>query len=174
MALATAMVMVNTVVIVQGVFDLQRDGSAFAFFAFGIGSDRRRDRLMPIALSVVEERRLMLAGAVAVAAGLLAGTFFNPTSPGLLLLWAVLGFGVAWALTPVTYLIRRIAEPADLQALFAAQMSIANGCLLVAYSAGGLAWRGTGAWPDLRHAWRSGLRRTWRRRIGLWRMARRD
>ena len=37
-ALATAMVMVNTVVIVQGVFDLQRDASALAFFAFGLGA----------------------------------------------------------------------------------------------------------------------------------------
>jgi hypothetical protein len=47
---------------------------------------------------------------------------------------------VAWVLTPVTYLIRRLAAPADLQTLFAAQMSISNGCLLVAYPLAG--WLG--------------------------------
>ncbi len=137
-ALATAMVMVNTVVIVQGLFHLQREGSAFAFFAFGIGSIVGAV-VLPIALSMVEERRLMMIGAMTVAVGLLLGVLQSNLT-GLLLLWAMLGFGVAWTLTPVTYLIRRIAAPADLQTLFAAQMSIANGCLLVAYSLAG--WLG--------------------------------
>ncbi len=57
-----------------------------------------------------------------------------------MLLWLALGLGVAWALTPATYLIRRLAAPEDLQTLFAAQMSIANGCLLVAYPLAG--WLG--------------------------------
>jgi predicted MFS family arabinose efflux permease len=52
----------------------------------------------------------------------------------------VLGLGVAWVLTPVTYMIRRLAAPADLQTLFAAQMSISNACLLVAYPLAG--WLG--------------------------------
>jgi predicted MFS family arabinose efflux permease len=59
---------------------------------------------------------------------------------GLLALWALLGFGAAWVLTPVTYLIRRLAAPADLQTLFVAQMTIANLCLLVAYPLAG--WLG--------------------------------
>lgn len=137
-ALATAMVMVNTVVIVQGLFDLQRDASALAFFAFGIGSILGAV-MLPIALSMVEDRRLMMVGAVIVVVGLLLGTLQSNLA-GLLVLWALLGFGVAWTLTPVTYLIRRIAAPTDLQTLFAAQMSIANGCLLVAYSLTG--WLG--------------------------------
>ena len=60
--------------------------------------------------------------------------------PGLLVLWALLGLGVAWALTPATYLIRRIAAPSDLQALFTAQVTIANACLLLAYPLAG--WLG--------------------------------
>jgi MFS family permease len=137
-ALATAMVMVNTVVIVQGLFHLERDGTAFAFFAFGLGSIFGALAL-PIALSMVEERRLMMIGAATVTVGLILGVFQSNLT-GLLLLWILLGLGVAWTLTPVTYLIRRIAAPADLQTLFAAQMSIANGCLLVAYPLAG--WLG--------------------------------
>jgi Flp pilus assembly protein TadB len=57
-----------------------------------------------------------------------------------LILWSGLGVGVALALTPATFLIRRLARPSDLQVLMAAQMSLANGCLLVAYSVAG--WLG--------------------------------
>lgn len=139
-ALATAMVMVNTVVIVQGAFDLQRDASALAFFAFGIGAILGAV-LLPLVLSIVEDKRLMLAGASLIVLALVAGTV-QSTLPGLLALWAALGLGTAWALTPVSYLIRRVAAPADLQTLFAAQMSIANGCLLIAYPLAG--WLGAG------------------------------
>ncbi len=137
-ALATAMVMVNTVVIVQGLFDLQRDGTALAFFAFGMGSITGA-LLLPFVLVRVPERRVMLIGAVTLTTGLAFGAL-QTGLVGLLTLWVVIGFGVAWALTPVTYLIRRLAAPADLQTLFAAQMSIANGCLLVAYALTG--WLG--------------------------------
>jgi MFS family permease len=137
-ALATAMVMVNTVVIVQGMFDLQRDASALAFFVFGAGAILGAV-LLPLALGLVSEHRLMLTGAAAVTAGLAIGTV-QSTLVGLLVLWALIGLGIAWTLTPVTYLIRRIASPADMQTLFAAQMSIANGCLLVAYPLAG--WLG--------------------------------
>ncbi len=44
------------------------------------------------------------------------------------------------ALTPAIYLIRRLARPEDLQTLFAAQFSISNACLLLAYPAAG--WLG--------------------------------
>ncbi|MCX7301389.1 MAG: MFS transporter [Rhodobacterales bacterium] len=137
-ALATAMVMVNTAVIVQGLFHLDLDAFAFAFFAFGLGSIVGA-MLLPLALSLTDERRLMMTGAVILTLGLMLGVF-QDTMTGLLLLWALLGLGVVWALTPVTYLIRRIAAPADLQTLFAAQMAIANGCLLVAYPLAG--WLG--------------------------------
>ena len=134
-ALATAMVMVNTVVIVQGMFDLQRDASALAFFVFGAGSIAGA-LLLPLALSAVGEGRLMLIGAAVVTAGLLAGTVQHSLA-GLLGLWALIGLGIAWTITPVTYLIRRKSSRADLQTLFAAQLSIVNACLLVAYPLAG-------------------------------------
>jgi MFS family permease len=135
-ALASAMVMVNTVVIVQGHLDLGTRAVAWAFLAFGLGSILGAAAL-PQVLPRVAERTVMLAGAALMTAGLLAGMVLSSLT-GLLVLWAVIGLGVALTLTPASWLIRRIAPPADLQTLFAAQFSIANVCLLVAYSLAGL------------------------------------
>jgi MFS family permease len=138
MALASAMVMVNSVVIVQGLFDLDAEAAALAFFVFGAGSVAGALVLSRILL-LVPDRRVMLAGAALIAAGLLLGAAVR-SQTGLLVLWAVLGIGVALALTPVSYLIRRVAPPADLQTLFAAQFSISNIALLIAYPLAG--WAG--------------------------------
>ena len=137
-AVATAMVMVNTVVIVQGVFDLDRRATAIAFAIFGAGAIAGALSL-PVVLRRVSERAVMLGGALAITVGLLLGALAS-TLPALGLLWLVLGLGVSLALTPAPFLIRRIARPADLQTLFAAQFSLANLCLLVAYPAAG--WLG--------------------------------
>lgn len=134
-ALATAMVMVNTVVIVQGMFDLERDASALAFFMFGVGSITGA-LLLPLALSALSEGRFMLIGAAVVTAGLVLGTVQHSLA-GLLVLWALIGLGIAWTVTPVTYLIRKKSSQDDLQTLFAAQLSIVSACLLVAYPLAG-------------------------------------
>ncbi len=137
-ACATAMVMVNTVVIVQGEFDLDRRASAIAFAVFGLGSILGALAITP-ALRLLSERVVMLGGAVLLTLGLFAGTLVS-TQYGLLVTWFAIGLGCALALTPATFLIRRIAPPADLQYLFAAQLSLTSACLLVAYSAAG--WLG--------------------------------
>lgn len=135
---ASAMVMVNTVVIVQGMFDMDRRASAIAFAVFGLGSICGAIAITP-ALRLFSERAVMLFGAGLLSAGMLAGTMAG-TVPGLLTLWFLIGFGCALALTPATYLIRRIARPGDLQILFAAQLALTSACLMVAYSAAG--WLG--------------------------------
>ena len=81
----------------------------------------------------------MLAGAGLLSAGLLAGALIA-SLPGLFAVWFVIGLGCALALTPANFLIRRIARPEDLQDLFAAQLALTSGCLMVAYSAAG--WLG--------------------------------
>ncbi len=131
-ALATAMVQVNTVVLVQGLLDLERDASAVAFGIFGVGAVAAA-LLLPILHRSVRDRSIMLAG-VALLVVCLAFGVLQSRLTGLMVLWFGLGFGGALALTPATFLIRRLARPADLQVLMAAQVSIANGCLLVAYS----------------------------------------
>jgi MFS family permease len=137
-AAASAMVMVNTVVIVQGELDLDRRASAYAFAIFGLGSILGAVAITP-ALRALPERAVMLGGAALLSAALLAGAIVT-TLQGYAALWFLIGLGCALALTPASYLIRRIAPPQDLQYLFAAQLSITSGCLLVAYSAAG--WLG--------------------------------
>lgn len=134
---ATAMVQVNTVVLVQGLFDLERDASAIAFGAFGLGAV-----LAALALPFFRrfrDRSIMLAGVWLLVLCLLLGLVQSRLG-GLLALWFGLGIGVTLALTPAIYLIRRLAQPADLQVLMAAQMSLANGSLLIGYSLAG--WLG--------------------------------
>ncbi len=137
-AVATAMVMVNTVVIVQGSFGLDRQATAVAFAIFGAGAIVGALTL-PGVLLRVPERPVMLAGALVVTIALILGVFAS-TLYMIASLWLVLGLGVSLALTPATFLIRRIARPEDLQTLFAAQFSLSHLCLLVAYPAAG--WLG--------------------------------
>jgi predicted MFS family arabinose efflux permease len=138
MALASAMVMVNTVVIIQGMFDLDVDAAATAFFVFGAGSVAGA-LVVSASLSRISERRVMLGGAMLITLALLAGSIADKML-SLGVIWAALGVGAALALTPASWVIRRVAPPEDLQTLFAAQFSITNICLLVAYSAAG--WAG--------------------------------
>jgi MFS family permease len=139
-ALASSMVMVNTVVIIQGLLDLDREASAIAFATFGAGSILGALALTP-ALRWMPDRPVMLGGAALLTGGLFAGAFLS-TWTGLLAVWLLIGLGCSLALTPATYLIRRIAPPTDLQVLFAAQLSLSSACLLVGYSAAG--WLGAG------------------------------
>jgi predicted MFS family arabinose efflux permease len=138
MALASAMVMVNTVVIIQGVFDLDVDAAATAFFVFGAGSIAGA-LVVSATLARIPERWVMLGGGALIAVALLTGAVADRLVT-LAALWVLLGVGVALALTPASYVIRRVSPPEDLQTLFAAQFSITNICLLGAYSAAG--WAG--------------------------------
>jgi MFS family permease len=137
-AVASAMVLVNTVVIVQGVFDLDRQASAYAFAVFGLGSILGAIAMTP-ALRTRPDRAVMLSGAALLSAGLLGGALIA-TLKGLFAVWFLIGLGCSLALTPASYLIRRVARPADLQDLFAAQLALTSGCMMLAYSAAG--WLG--------------------------------
>ncbi len=140
-AVASAMVLVNTVVIVQGLFDLDRRASAYAFAVFGLGSILGAIAMTP-ALRSLPDRAVMLAGAALLSAGLVGGALIA-TLNGLFAVWFVIGLGCSLALTPASYLIRRVARPADLQDLFAAQLALTSACMVVAYSVAG--WLGATA-----------------------------
>ncbi len=134
-AAATATVMVNTVVLVQGVHDLDRQAVAFAFAAFGLGSIAGA-LILPRFLRRLPDRAPMLAGSVLLTSGLLVGILLS-SYPGLLCLWFLIGLGVSLTLTPALYMIRRISTPLDLQTLLAAQFSISNVLMVAAYAVAG-------------------------------------
>ena len=143
-ACATAMVLVNTAVLVQSEFGMERRASAVAFAVFGLGSVIGALTLIP-SLRVLPDRAIMLAGAALSCAGLFGGGILATGYQGLLLVWLGLGLGTSLVLTPATFLIRRIAPLRDIQLLFALQLSLANGFLMLGYSAAG--WQAPSSGP---------------------------
>jgi MFS family permease len=132
-----ALVIVNTVVYVQGVFGLSAGETALALAAFGGGS-MLAALVLPRVLERVEDRPVMMGGAglIAVATALAAAI----GSYGWLLpIWFMLGAGYGAVLTPGGRLLRRSAHPDDRPALFAAQFALSHGCWLVTYPLAGLA-----------------------------------
>ncbi len=140
---AGAMVIVNTVVIVQAGLDLGQSQVALALAAFGAGS-MLAALALPRLLDRVTDRPVMLAGATVLVAGLIAGPFLTGAGlPTLMALWAALGLGYSVVQTPSGRLLRRSAVPEDRPAIFAAQFALSHGCWLITYPLAG--WMGARA-----------------------------
>jgi MFS family permease len=138
-ASGSAMVIVNTVVLVQSGFGLTQTATAIALACFGAGS-MLVALALPQLLDRVAERRAMLAGAGLIALGLLAGWALASRYATLLPLWFVLGLGYSLAQTPSGRLLRRSSSDADRPALFAAQFALSHACWLITYPLAG--WLG--------------------------------
>ncbi|PWE31852.1 MFS transporter [Pararhodobacter marinus] len=137
-AAAGAMVIVNTVVIVQTGFGMDQSAVAIAFAAFGGGS-MLAALLLPRFLSTHRDRPVILTGAALLA----VGTALGPLALSfalLAILWLVIGFGYGLALTPAGRLLNRSAHPEDRPAIFAAQFALSHACWLITYPAAG--WLG--------------------------------
>lgn len=137
-AAAGAMVIVNTVVLVQAGWGLSQQATALALAAFGAGS-MLAALILPRLLENVPDRRAMLAGTVPLIVGLAAGTVV-PGYAWLLPVWFVIGIGYSLVLTPSGRLLRRSARPDDRAALFAAQFALSHACWLITYPLAG--WLG--------------------------------
>lgn len=145
-AAGSAMVIVNTAVIVRDELVRTDRAVAFALAAFGAGSmilafllprilERRTDRAVMIGAGVVLTVVLtMLASAWPVLGQ-------DARWPTLLVAWLILGAAYASLVTPGGRLLRRSANEADRPALFAAQFSLSHACWLVAYPVVG--WLGS-------------------------------
>jgi predicted MFS family arabinose efflux permease len=138
-AAAGAIVIVNTVVIVQAQLALSQRSTALALAAFGGGS-MLAALFLPRALDVISDRSAMLSGSVLLIAGLIVGTAKQSYEP-LLALWFVLGIGYSIVLTPSGRLLRKSAQPEDRPSLFAAQFALSHACWLITYPLAG--WLGS-------------------------------
>ncbi|ODT65221.1 MAG: MFS transporter [Pelagibacterium sp. SCN 63-23] len=138
---AGAMVIVNTVVLVQSVFGLDQKAMAVALAAFGGGS-MVAALALPRLLDNMPDRPVMITGAGVLVIGLLAGALLPGYLP-LLMLWAVLGIGYSITQTPSGRLIRRSSRPEDRPALFAAQFALSHAMWLITYPLAG--WLGATA-----------------------------
>ncbi len=137
-AAASAMVIVNTVVLVQAGYGLSQTSTAIALAAFGGGSMVAAFLLPPL-LDRIADRTAMLMGASILTAGLAIGPFV-PSFQMLLPLWFVLGLGYSLTQTPSGRLLRRSSHPEDRPALFAAQFALSHSCWLLTYPVAG--WLG--------------------------------
>jgi MFS family permease len=135
-AAAGAMVIVNTVVLVQARFGLDESATAVALAAFGAGS-MLAALVLPALLDRLPDRPAMLAGAAALAAGMALGPAADRFAL-LLPLWFALGLGYSLTQTPAGRLLRRSAHAEDRPALFAAQFALSHACWLVTYPLVGL------------------------------------
>lgn len=143
-----AMVIVNTVVIVQGLLARPEADVAVALAVFGAGS-MLAALLLPQILDRLPDRTLMLAGAGLLTAALVGLAMVSlgdavhwPATYWLVLLaaWLFVGLGYSAVLTPSGRLLRRSSHRQDRPALFAAQFALSHACWLLTYPLAG--WLG--------------------------------
>lgn len=137
-AAASAMVIVNTVVIVRGMGLTQRD-VALTLAAFGGGSIIAALTL-PRILDRVADRTVMLVGATILTITLGALAAITATMPPgasywhvLLVGWLIMGDAYSSNVTPSGRLLKRSAQTEDRPAVFAAQFALSHVCWLVCY-----------------------------------------
>ena len=137
-AAASAMVIVNTVVIVRGL-GFGQSQVAPALAAYGGGS-MLAALLLPRVLDRIADRAVMVSAAALLTVMLAGLATWGATAGGgrigwtvLLLTWPLLGIAYSMSVTPSGRLLRRSASAGDRPALFAAQFALSHVCWLIAY-----------------------------------------
>lgn len=140
-AAASAMVTVNTVVIVQGDLGLGERETTIALVAFGIGTATGA-LAAPTLLARIGLRATTLSGAFPIPAVLLAGTAAGGYA-ALLALWALLGAAAALVQLTLTAFTRENARPGAVGATFAGGLVLWNLALVAGNAIAG--WTGAAA-----------------------------
>lgn len=142
-ATSTAMVIVNTVVLVQGFLGRPDFDVALLLASYGAGS-MIVALALPKVLDRFPDRPVMLGGATALPIGLVAAaiTASFPDSAttwaALLAVWLFLGAATALILTPSARLLRRSSDETNRPAVFAAQFSLSHACFMITYPTAGI------------------------------------
>lgn len=142
-ATTTAMVIVNTVVLVQGDLARPQPDVALMLAAYGGGS-MLVALAMPKLLDRLHDRPVMLTGGIALpvfllaAGGVIAWMTGTPQWIALLGVWLLLGVATSMILTPSARLLRRGSSEQNRPAVFAAQFSLSHACFLITYPLAGV------------------------------------
>ena len=142
-AAATAMVIVNTVILVQNSLGRTQVDFAITLACYGFGS-MLLALALPRVLDRYPDRRVMLTGCAILPVGLLAVAFLvmgldSPFAwPGVLSVWFILGAATALILTPSARLLRRYSDDINRPAVFAAQFSLSHACFIITYPLAGI------------------------------------
>ncbi|WP_328811550.1 MFS transporter [Rhodococcus sp. NBC_00294] len=142
-AAGTALVIVNSVVYVRDIVGGPASAMAVALGVFGGGS-MMVAFAVPRILTVVDDRRLMLAGGVVVSLGTTGAVALAALRPSgaadwasLAVVWAVVGAGTSMISTPSARVITRESDDGDRDELFTAQFSLSHACFLLTYPVAG-------------------------------------
>lgn len=144
-AAGSALVIVNTVIIVREGLARPESAVAMALAAFGAGS-MAMAFVLPKLLARRTDRSVMLSAGTALSLILIMIALAWPLLtvatrwPTLLSCWLLLGMSYSALVTPGGRLLRRSSNDQDRPALFAAQFSLSHACWLVAYPVVG--WMG--------------------------------
>ncbi|MBC7441114.1 MAG: MFS transporter [Ramlibacter sp.] len=142
-AASTAMVIVNTVILVQNSLGRTQIDFAITLAGYGLGS-MLVALALPRVLDRYPDRRVMLTGCAILPVGLVAVALLllAPDSalawPGVLTVWFVLGAATALILTPSARLLRRYSDETNRPAVFAAQFSLSHACFIITYPLAGI------------------------------------
>lgn len=142
-ATSTAMVIVNTVVVVRGSLDHSESDVALLLAAFGAGS-MLVALVVPRVLDKIADRPVMLTGSAIIPPALAASAavIALPAGSGqwalLITLWAILGAATSLILTPSARLLRRASDQVSRPAVFAAQFSLSHACFMLTYPIAGV------------------------------------
>jgi MFS family permease len=137
-AAAGSMVIINTVVYVQGEFRLGASEVAWALGAFGAGS-MAVALLLPRILRRASDRTVMTVGGAVLAASMILTWLFADSLVTLAGCWVLAGAGTSMVLTTSGRLIQRSGTAAERPSLFAAQFSLSHLCWLFTYPIAGFA-----------------------------------
>ena len=141
-AASTAMVIVNTVVLVQGQLGRTQADVALLLAAYGAGS-MVVALIAPKLLDTFSDRGVMLLGALLIPVGLMVAASLIGMAPptdmwmGLFGIWAILGAATSLILTPSARLLRRNSDETNRPAVFAAQFSLSHACFMITYPLAG-------------------------------------
>lgn len=141
-AASTAMVIVNTVVLVQGQLGRTQADVALLLAAYGAGS-MVVALIAPKLLDTFSDRGVMLLGALLIPVGLMGAASLIGMAPptdmwmGLFGIWAILGAATSLILTPSARLLRRNSDETNRPAVFAAQFSLSHACFMITYPLAG-------------------------------------
>lgn len=142
-AATTAMVIVNTVVLVQGSLGRSQADVALMLGAYGGGS-MIVALAMPRLLEALPDRPVMFTGGAALpvllvaVAGTIAWMDGTAQWAALMVAWALLGAATSTILTPSARLLRRGSTEQNRAAVFAAQFSLSHACFLITYPLAGV------------------------------------
>lgn len=130
-AASGAMIIVNSVAIIQGFFNLSESELAIAMLFYGIGAIISAIFIFLIS-GKVNYKAIMLLGAFLTFIISFASAFIQSYSQ-LVLSWACFGFASTFILVPIGQLLRAETIENNRTAIFGAQFSLSHACWLITY-----------------------------------------